>query len=152
MEKMVKLRKKNYIFECDSPIDLVSRVALPFSTPYLVCQLTVIPCHHPTMGTDPCPTGELGEKKKSRMRNCSEMTSNASRKSASGCIFLCVLLSWGTITSHTLRDSPGGFRASVDLKKPSRLLRTQWAHHPGEKAEQTRTQRPGGPLPPIRQY
>ena len=61
MEKMVKLRKKNYIFECDSPIDLVSRVALPFSTPYLVCQLTVIPCHHPTMGTDPCPTGELGD-------------------------------------------------------------------------------------------
>jgi hypothetical protein len=89
--------------------------------------------------------------KKSRTRNCSEMTSNASRKSASGCIFLCVLLSWGTITSHTLRDSPGGFGASVDLKKPSRLLRTQWAHHPGEKAEQTRTRRPGGPPPPIRQ-
>lgn len=89
--------------------------------------------------------------KKSRMRNCSEMTSNASRKSASGCIFLCVLLSWGTITSHTLRDSPGGFRASVDLKKPSRLLRTQWAHHPGEKAEQTRTRRPGRVPPPIRQ-
>jgi len=42
----------------------VSRVAFPFSAPYFVCQLTVIPCHHPTMGTDPCPT-ENSKKKKS---------------------------------------------------------------------------------------